>query len=141
MVDPGRVRALLGRLRERTTRLRRYEGLALESFLARDESRLASKYLLLTAIEDVISIANHVIASEGFRSPADYADAFAILEDHDVLSPELADRLQRMARFRNLLVHVYADVDDERVHAYLTDRLGDLDRFAEAILRAFPEAG
>lgn len=141
MVDAGRVRSLLGRLRERRDRLRTYERLSLEEFMAGDEGRLASKYLLLTAIEDVISVANHVIASEGFRSPGDYAEAFSILIEHDIIDRELGVRLQRMARFRNLLVHVYADVDDERVHAYLTSRLDDLDRFAAGILKAFPEAG
>lgn len=58
----------------------------------------ASKYLLITAIEDVLSIANHIIASEGWRSPADYADAFAVLREHDLVSRDLAERLATMAR-------------------------------------------
>ena len=38
-----------------------------------------------------------------------------------------------MARFRNRLVHLYWDVDDQLVAKYLSDGLGDFDRFAAAI--------
>jgi uncharacterized protein YutE (UPF0331/DUF86 family) len=85
-------------------------------------------------------VANHVIASEGWRSPADYADAFAVLREHDVLSRDLADRLAAMARFRNLLVHVYAEVDDARVHRFLREDLGDFEPFASAVLDLLKES-
>ena len=90
-------------------------------------------------IEDALSAANHVIASEGYRAPADYADAFRSLREAGVLDAELADRLEAMARIRNLLIHRYADVDDRRVHGYLHQDLDDLDAFMVAILDAFPE--
>lgn len=38
-----------------------------------------------------------------------------------------------MARFRNLLVHNYADVDDDRVVEILHTSLGDLGDYAAAI--------
>ncbi len=101
----------------------------------------ASKYLLLTAIEDAISAANHVIASQGFRTPTDYADAFRSLAEADMLEPELAERLQAMARLRNLLVHGYADVDDRRVHQFLKNDVADLAGFAAALLAVLPEPG
>jgi uncharacterized protein YutE (UPF0331/DUF86 family) len=42
--------------------------------------------------------------------------------------------LAAMARFRNLLVHGYADVDDERVVATLQgDRLDDLTSFRQQL--------
>lgn len=96
----------------------------------------ASKYLLLTSIEDALSAANHVIASEGYRAPADYADAFRSLREAGILNAELADRLEAMARFRNLLIQQYAEVDDHRVHQYLQQDLDGLDAFIVAILDA-----
>jgi uncharacterized protein YutE (UPF0331/DUF86 family) len=44
--------------------------------------------------------------------------------------------LQAMARFRNLLVHGYAQVDDQRVIEILRTRLDDFDRFRAAIAHA-----
>lgn len=141
MVDPHRIRALLGRLSERLTRLKGYADLSTERYLENPERVAASKYLLLTAIEDALSVANHVIASEGLRSPTDHADAFAVLRDAEIVDASLAERLQAMARFRNLLVHEYARVDDARVHGFIREDLEDLERFGEAILSAFPGLG
>lgn len=141
MVDPQRVRALLGRLAERLSRLRAYADLSTERYLENAEKVAASKYFLLTSIEDALSVANHVIASEGMRSPVDLADSFRVLRDAQILDPPLSERLQAMARFRNLLVHEYATVDDARVHHFLREDLKDLDSFASAILSAFPDLG
>ena len=113
--------------------------MAARDYLDDPRSIHASKYLLLTAIEDVLAVANHVIASEGYRAPADYADAFRSLVESHVLDPALGERLAAMSRFRNLLVHVYAEVDDRRVHEYLSGDLGDLEEFARAVLKRFPE--
>lgn len=141
MVDAPRLRALLERLQTRRRRLAHYATLPLEEYLAEPERVDASKYLLLTAIEDALAAANHVIASQGLRTPADYADAFRSLGEAGVLDGALTERLQGMARFRNLLVHVYADVDDRRVHDFLRDDLRDLEDFVTSLVRLFPEVG
>lgn len=139
MVDPDRVRKLLGRIADRRDSLTRYGDRSAEDYLAAEEAIAASKYLIVTAIEDVLSVANHIIASEGWRSPADYADAFVVLREHGVLSDGLARRLAAMARFRNLLVHVYAEIDDRRVHRFLSEDLGDLEAFSSAVLDLLEE--
>lgn len=112
-----------------------------DSYLRDRRAVHASKYLLLTAIEDALAVANHVIAAEGYRAPTDYADAFRSLRDAGVFDAELSDRLEAMARFRNLLVHLYAEVDDRRVHNFLGEDLTDLEAFATALLNAFPDLG
>jgi uncharacterized protein YutE (UPF0331/DUF86 family) len=45
----------------------------------------------------------------------------------------LAARLAAMARLRNLLVHGYGRVDDERLHKIIREDLGDLDDFLKAV--------
>lgn len=138
MVDAVRLRNLLSRLTGRVDRLARYGEMERDAYLADAEGVDASKYRLVTAIEDALAVANHVIASEGLRAPVDYADAFRSLREAGVLERDLADRLEAMACFRNLLVHVYADVDDGRVHEFLADDLDDLRAFVGAILAGFP---
>jgi len=41
----------------------------------------SAKYYLQTSIECCLDVANHIIASERYRSPKDYADSFAVLEE------------------------------------------------------------
>lgn len=141
MVDPSRVRDLLARIEARLSRLEPYGRRSVEDFLSDDEAVAAAKYYLLTAIEDALAVANHIIASEGFRGPTDYADSFRILVEQDIVASDLGRRLEAMARFRNLLVHVYADVDDARVHGFLRSDVTDLEAFLAAVLEAFPELG
>lgn len=139
MIDPARLRVVLSRLQSRKRELEPYAALDAEDYLASPERVYASRYLLITAVEDALEAANHIIASETYRAPADYTDAFRSLSEARVLSPELAGRLEGMARFRDLLVHVYARVDDRKVHEFLQQDLPDLDEFVEAVLNAFPE--
>lgn len=141
MVDPARLRDLIARIEERRARLERYAGRDVEEFVKDDEAAAAAKYYLLTAIEDALGIANHVISSEGYRGPTDYADAFRVLEERSLLEPDLSERLQAMARFRNLLVHGYAKVDDARVHEFLRTDIDDLVSYVRAVLGGFPELG
>ena len=47
---------------------------------------------------------------------------------------ELLPALLDMARFRNLIVHDYARIDDAKVYAILKKRLGDLDQYARTIV-------
>jgi uncharacterized protein YutE (UPF0331/DUF86 family) len=62
--------------------------------------------------------------------PATFAEVFEELGRGGYLSEELAASLVSLARFRNLLVHGYADVDDDRVVEMLTgNHLRDLGQF------------
>ena len=59
------------------------------------------------AIEVCLDLASHIISYEGFREPLDNKDCFQVLQENDLISAELVDRLKRMAQFRNVVVHDY----------------------------------
>ena len=105
--------------------------------LLRDPVRLAAvKYFFVVAIEAAIDASRHVAIGLGLRSAQNFADAFVVLGEAGRLDGDLVARLQAMARFRNLLVHGYAVVDDARVVEILATRLGDLDDFRRQIAAA-----
>lgn len=133
-VDPIRVRDLLGGIADALRRLRELGLLSEHEFLADFRNTESAKYLLVVATEAAIDICNHIVARRSGRAPEDYADCFAVLVELRVISPDLAQRLQRMARFRNLLVHLYWRVDNRRVYEVITDDLGDLDAFSQQVL-------
>ncbi len=131
MVDPARVRRLLQLLDRFTAEL---EGLARtdpENYL-RDHA-YEGRYLVQASAQVCIDVANHLIASEGWRTPTDLRDAFTVREEHAVVGADLADRLRALAGLRNRLVHLYDEVDDRLVHEAIQDGLGDLRAFARAI--------
>lgn len=96
---------------------------------------------LQTAIESCINIGNHVVARLGLRAPKDYADVFKILAEAQVLPNDLAQRMMDMARFRNLLVHLYWGIDHKRVHESLPQRIETLKAFVKRVAKWMEEQG
>ncbi|MCS7193199.1 MAG: DUF86 domain-containing protein, partial [Armatimonadetes bacterium] len=96
---------------------------------------------LQTAVESCINIGNHIIARLGLRAPKDYADVFKILAEAQVLSYELAQQMMDMARFRNLLVHLYWEIDHNKVHESLPQRIEILKTFSRRIVEWMKEQG
>jgi uncharacterized protein YutE (UPF0331/DUF86 family) len=85
------------------------------------------------AAEICLDIGRRLIALDGFRYPVDNQDVFRVLHEEKVVSEQLLSTLLEMARFRNLIVHTYARIDDARVYGILKRHLGDFDAFAGAI--------
>lgn len=132
MVDGRRVRRLLQRVSDDLAYLHRQSHLD-RTMLVQDFERLAAlKYVFLTAIEGCLDVAQHLCASEGWGPPESNADAIRVLGRHAVLDPGLAEVMARAVGFRNLLVHRYVDIDDEKVVGFL-DRLDDLTGFVAEV--------
>ncbi len=100
--------------------------------------RRAVERALQVAVEACLDIGRRIIALEGFRYPENNQDVFRGLAEEGVVSADLLPTLLEMARFRNLIVHDYARIDDARVYGILKKRLSDFDAFAEAV-RAYLE--
>lgn len=132
MADRDRVARLLQRLRDDLGRLQLRAAYGRERILADEDVLGNSKYLFVTAIEGCIDIAQHFCSSEEWGPPEHNAHAIALLAEHGVIERALAERLAEAVGFRNVLVHGYAHVDDERVVKAFAD-LPDLIAFSEAI--------
>ncbi len=114
-------------------RLNRIRALPREAFLADPDAQDVACYRLLVAIEAALQVCFHVSAQRLHRVPEAYAECFALLGEADILTADLSQNLQRMARFRNMLVHVYWDVDYDQVYDILHEHLDDLRAFVRAI--------
>ncbi|MBI5074497.1 MAG: DUF86 domain-containing protein [Nitrospirae bacterium] len=85
-------------------------------------------------IETCADIANHIVADKGFRSPSSYADTFKVLQENNIISEELYGTMEKMAKFRNVLVHQYEKVDAEIVVIIMRKHLGDFGLYKNALL-------
>ncbi len=93
----------------------------------------AGKYKLLVAIEGAISVCNHIVTRVIKEIPTSYSDCFSLIGEHGIISKELVERLSEMAKFRNILVHVYWKIDDEKVHEIPRSDTGDLEEFIQEV--------
>lgn len=63
------------------------------------------------AIEAALDTAHHLIAKNEWRLPKDDTDTFRVLGEVGFVAHEFVPTLEKMAKFRNRLVHLYWDVD------------------------------
>lgn len=134
-VNLDRLRELAGHLQDAVRQLGEASRVPEDAFLADARLVNASKYLLIVAAEAALDICNHVVSRRGGRSPQDYADSIAILAELGAIDEELKPRLVAMARFRNLIVHLYGKVDNREVYRVLQDHLEDFDRYLAGLGR------
>lgn len=109
----------------------RLEDDSLESWIADDLYALH----LQRAIQAAIDIANHLVASNGWRTPDNTSESFEILAEHNVVSREFVDTLTSMVGFRNIAVHSYGKLDPQIVRDIAETRLDDLREFSKRILQ------
>lgn len=95
----------------------------------------ATKHSLLEIVEACIDIANYIISAKGFRRAEEYSEMFEVLKEEGIMGEDLATRLEGMARFRNLLVHRYGEIDNRRVLEIVKHNLKDVEEFEKEIER------
>jgi len=86
-------------------------------------------------IETCADIAHHIISDKDMRPPTSYADTFNVLLENNIIEPELYAIMDKMIKFRNIVVHRYEDVDTEIVVTIIKKHIGDFKNFEEAILK------
>lgn len=133
VVDLKKLRQKAADIRKALDDLSPFARQTAEEFLNDARGAAASKYYLIVAIEAAIDICNHLAARLAKRAPNSYADCFRILVEARTISPSLGERLVEMAKFRNILIHRYGDVDDRKVHRIICLILEDLNRYLEEL--------
>lgn len=134
--NPDVVARFIGEIRKALNRLGTLGKLPREDFLGDPDKVDSAKYNFIVAIESAIDLCNHLISYNGFRTPQDYADTFEVLREQGVFDEGLTLRLKAMARFRNRLVHLYWEVDNETLHRILRENLEDISLFLRRIADA-----
>jgi uncharacterized protein YutE (UPF0331/DUF86 family) len=97
----------------------------------------SAKYYLQISIECCLDVANHIIAAEKLRAPRDYADTFMVIQEEGLISSDLGTRLRRMAKFRNRLVHLYGEIDNDYIYEYIKGDLKDLEEYQKVIIKRY----
>jgi uncharacterized protein YutE (UPF0331/DUF86 family) len=114
----------------------------LEPFAGASEERVAAEHyklerileLLVTASADLLQ---HLLA-ESEVVAGTYREVFRLAGEGGLLPRKLASRLERAAGMRNILVHLYAEIDLGIVRASIAPALAD---FRELIVQLAPFAG
>jgi uncharacterized protein YutE (UPF0331/DUF86 family) len=115
------------------SRLELFQKVSRDEFIANQDTLDLACYRLLVAIESALQICYHITAKKLGKIPEEYAECFAILCQEGIIDDDLSKNLQQMARFRNLLIHVYWKINYKQLYDIIQNNLGDLRAFVRAI--------
>ena len=100
----------------------------------KDIRNLCIHHLRIT-LESVLDIARHIIAVKGFGiTDLETENIIDILGRYGVIPYEFSQKIRGMAGMRNAIVHVYWNLDYEKIYEMVKNRLVDFEDFARYII-------
>ncbi|MBT3312706.1 MAG: DUF86 domain-containing protein [Deltaproteobacteria bacterium] len=90
---------------------------------------------LQRATQVCVDIASHIISQLNTKTPMTMADTFSELQETEIITAQIADRMIKSISFRNISVHQYQDIDWNIVYSIITCNLDDFKEFAKEVLR------
>jgi uncharacterized protein YutE (UPF0331/DUF86 family) len=97
--------------------------------------RSAIERNLQLAIECALDIGEVIISSENLEKPEEYQGIIIILGKEGVIPEEFADRFREAAKLRNILVHMYTEVDPAILAMILEKNLDDFNEYVQYIAK------
>jgi uncharacterized protein YutE (UPF0331/DUF86 family) len=137
LVDQTLILRKLAELEEYLEQIREFSLISADEYTGDWKTRRIVERTLQIMIELCIDIAGHIISDRKLRVPVSYADTFKSLAEAGLIAPQISDVLEKMAKFRNIIVHQYEKVDTEIVIMILRKHLDDFLLFRDTVLRMF----
>jgi uncharacterized protein YutE (UPF0331/DUF86 family) len=135
MVDKALVFRKIASLLEYQKQVGEYSAITVEQYRGDWKIQRIIERTLQMMIELCADIANHVISDNGLRTPETYADTFRVLAENSILTRDQLAVMEKMAKFRNIVVHQYETVDAEIVILVLRRHLDDFKQFSDSVVQ------
>ena len=139
MVDKTLLLRKLAELEKHLGQIREFSTVSVEQYSSDWKIQRIVERTLQIMIELCIDIAGHIISDRKLRVPVSYADTFKSLAEAGLITPGALDIMEKMAKFRNIVVHQYEIVDTEIVIMILQKHLNDFLVFRDAVLQFLTE--
>ncbi len=133
MEDQVLVERILADIKSNVRALRDANDISWEVYRTDVRNRRFVERSLHIMIEAVIDVAQHIVSDEKLREPANYKDTFAVLAENKIVSIDNLKIYEKMAAFRNLIVHYYERIDDEVIFGIFKKHLNDFETFVSEI--------
>lgn len=140
MVDKTLILRKFAELEEYLGQVHEFSSVSAEDYSGDWKTQRIVERTLQIMIELCIDIAGHIISDRRLRVPVSYADTFKSLAEGGLITPQISEVMEKMAKFRNIDVHQYETVDTEIVIMILQKHLDDFLVFRDSVLQMFNDA-
>ncbi|MDX9785241.1 MAG: DUF86 domain-containing protein [Desulfobacterales bacterium] len=136
MVDETLILRKLSELEEYLRQIQEFKYISISQYRKDWKIQRIIERTLQMMIETCADIASHIISDKKYRIPNSYVETFEVLYDNKLINKNLFETMKKMAKFRNVVVHHYDNVDAEIVVAILKKNLTDFTTYKTAIIQA-----
>jgi len=116
--DINVILSRLSKIEDYLKRLEKYQCTTLEEYSENQDIQLITERLIQVMTEAALDIVKHLLSCLGvLQQKKDWTNRDYCLEAAKlgILSSEIANQLAKAAGMRNLLVHIYLDIEPEQV--------------------------
>jgi len=136
-IDKERLENKIYYIRSNLKKLKELREISKDEFLEDYRNCDSAKYNLQISIEALIDIGNHIISRENYGIPKTNADTFRILAKENIISRERLKSYIAMTKFRNMVVHLYEEIDENEIYDIIQNNLDDFEYFIKDIFNKY----
>jgi len=139
LVDKNLIGRKLADMGTYLEQVREYSNISVAVYRKDWKTQRIVERTLQILIETCIDIANHIISDGNMRLPNSYADTFLVLLENKFITKSLCTRMEKIVKFRNIVVHQYEKIDPAIVVLILNKNLSDFEKFKKSMIRALSQ--
>lgn len=100
----------------------------------RIEIRRSCERLAQLLIESVLDVCSMLVRDLKLGLPQAEEDIVTKLEQKQLLSAPMIEKIKEMRKFRNIIIHRYGQIDDQLMFTNLRENHGDFHQFKQEVL-------
>jgi uncharacterized protein YutE (UPF0331/DUF86 family) len=132
-IDKDGIKIKLRQLEEYISDVKQLRSKPETEFVERSDTEVLAERHIEKACQASLDIANHIVAETGLGAPTMYRDLGYILAKANIITDDMAKKIENIAKFRNRLVHEYAHLDPSVIYQIVQTNIDDLVEFAKQI--------
>lgn len=141
MVDIDLIRRKLSRLNMYLDKLEPISKHPFNEYLSDFYLKSSTERLIQLIVECASDVNNHVVVEKGQRPPEDYASSFLKAAEVGLITRELANKLKGSAGMRNIIVHEYMDIDDEKIYHVIPQAITEYKEYIKQVIGFIEKIG
>lgn len=134
MTNPERILKRVKDIDDAMKELLELKRVSLEDFLESNKLQYICYASFIIISEAPVDICYHFAVKKYRIQPESFSDCFIILKEKGILPTEVAEKLVKIAKLRNLLIHRYSSIDIRKLYEYI-DELEYIENFKEIALQ------
>lgn len=135
MINKNLIHDRIALINKAVTRLSEFTKYTQNEFSGDPDNFAIAEHNLRIALEGIFDIGRHILVKTGLGKPEDYRQILILLQQNKIIPCDFFERIKGMAGYRNRLVHLYNEIDNQELYEIIINKLDDFTEYASYILK------